>query len=72
MSDTRTLVTVRDTDVSDKASNPLAALKPSGRKPNRTQAMLGDQRLIRLRRAVVDGDYQVDPQRIAVKLLKRS
>ena len=72
MSDTRTLVTVRDPDVNDKRSTPLAALWPLGRNASRSQTLLEHQRLIRLRRAVVDGDYQVDAQRIALKLLQRS
>lgn len=71
MSDTRTLTIVRGAGASKNTPKPLVTHSSPDRKLCRGRTPIGDDQLIRLRRAIVGGDYQIDAQRIAVKLLKR-
>ncbi len=72
MSNTRVLITVGDSGATRRTPSAFARFKAPQRKANEEQTPLGDERLIRLKQAVVCGDYRVNTQRIALKLLKRS
>lgn len=71
MSDTRTLTIVRGAAASENAPTPLVTYSAPDRKQCRGRPSVGEDQIIRLRRAIVGGDYHIDPRRIAVKLLKR-
>lgn len=72
MSNTRVLITVGDSGATRRTRSSHAPFEAPQRKANDEQTPLGDERLIRLKRAVVGGDYRVNAQRIALKLLKRN
>ncbi|HSS66859.1 MAG TPA: hypothetical protein VLS27_20710 [Gammaproteobacteria bacterium] len=71
MSNTRAITTVRAVDRSEKTSTSLVSISARDSKLRSGPVVMGEEQLLRLRRAIVGGDYQVDSKRIAVKLLKR-
>lgn len=71
MSDTRTLITVSDTGATSKRSSPIPGFDSAQRPTSAKRKRLGDERVIRLKRAVIGGDYRVNAWRIALKLMKR-
>jgi anti-sigma28 factor (negative regulator of flagellin synthesis) len=72
MSDTRSLSIVRDAAASAKRSTFIVTCSGYDGEVGPGGRALRAQQVHRLKRAVVSGEYQADPLRIAVKLLKRS
>lgn len=71
MSDTSTVISTREFRGGDKTPTSLAAFRSARRSGRPAQTLADPHRLVRLRQAIVEGFYQVDPRRIACKLLKR-
>lgn len=71
MSDTivRELKQIAGTPETTSAS--IAALRPGKRNANSAENLPLQARLIRLKRAIVEGAYHIDARSIAGKLLKR-
>jgi anti-sigma28 factor (negative regulator of flagellin synthesis) len=73
MSDTRILSIVRDAAAPTNTSTLVVISSTyNGKVVRPEQRPLRAQQVNRLRQAIVRGDYQADPRRIAMKLLKRS
>lgn len=71
MSDTSTLIDIQVFRGGAKKPTPPAAFRSAGDTSRAWRNQVEQHRLIRLRQAIVEGFYQVDPRRIACKLLKR-
>jgi anti-sigma28 factor (negative regulator of flagellin synthesis) len=71
MSDTRSLNIVRDAAAPELTSTMAVAYSADNGGQRPRERALRSQQVNRLKQAVVSGDYQADPGRIATKLLKR-
>ena len=71
MSDTSTIIDIQVFRGDARTPAPPVAFRSPGDSGRAWRNQVEQHRLIRLRQAIVEGFYQVDPRRIACKLLKR-